>query len=333
MSSRTTSSSDKPSVDDSSKPTDDVSDSSQPCDNSSNGGSSKPSAGQSQDTPDSNESSKRKPLNVLLDAKVQSLRKVPLKVRGDYQASWITGCAFLPNGYAVLCDHSNNRVKLLDESLRIKGSVYMGYPGDVAVVDEYRVIVSMAQEQRLQYIRLPSMQLEGSISVGKFCYGIDVAKDLIFVACHSNFSEVPDGEVRVYDMTGTLIKRICGEGPCALVKPHNLAVSRCGTKLFVSDLGTRIIYCIGANGGMIYQNKDDFRGPRNVYLDAENNAYICDYDTNTVKIIAANGRGLKNPLIQGNGIEHPNSIAFRPEDGTMIIGCAGMEKLFVFTLA
>ena len=79
MSSRTTSSSDKPSVDDSSKPTDDVSDSSQPCDNSSNGGSSKPSAGQSQDTPDSNESSKRKPLNVLLDAKVQSLRKVPLK--------------------------------------------------------------------------------------------------------------------------------------------------------------------------------------------------------------------------------------------------------------
>ena len=360
MASKAKRGSDKPSMDYSTKPTDDFSDSSKPVDDSSfsesskssdDSGTSKPSkdsnsrpddaskASQDHFTNDASKASQNqdsRPLNSLLDATVKSSRQVPVKVRGDYAASWVTGCAFLPNGYAVICDHSNNGVKLLDRDFSLQGSLNIGYPGDVAVLDNRNVIVTVASEEKLQCITaLPSLKLGGTFAVGKKCYGVDVANDLIFVACHSNFSEVPDGEVRVFDYAGILMKRIGvnKDGSCMFLSSHNLAVSSCGTKICVSDLATRTVSCVRMDSKVIYQYKDaSLKGPRNVYLDADNNALVCDFDNNTVQVITANGRKHRNILTSKHGIEHPNSIAFRPSDGTLMIGCAGKDDLFVFTL-
>ena len=68
-----------------------------------------------------------------------------------------------------------------------------------------------------------------------------------------------------------------------------------------------------------------------MYVDDKNNAFICDFD-NTVNSITAKGRVHSNLLTQANGIVRLTSIAFRPSDGTMIIGCAGMNELFIFCL-
>ena len=69
-----------------------------------------------------------------------------------------------------------------------------------------------------------------------------------------------------------------------------------------------------------------------MYVDDNDNAFICDFDNNTVNSITAKGRGHSNLLTQANGIIRPTSIAFRPSDGTMIIGCAGTKELFIFSL-
>ena len=352
--------SNKSSADNSTKPTDDYSDSSKPVDDNPFTDSSKPSddsgtpklsegsnsrssdvskASQDQTTNDAAKASQNeesRPLNVILDATVKSSKQVPIKARGDWADSWITGCTFLPNGYSVICDHSNNSIKLLDSNFSIQGRLNIGYPGDVAVLDNNNVIVTVSSAEQLMRVQtLPSLMAGETFAVGKKCYGVDVANGLIFVACHSNFSEVPDGEIRVFDYAGILVRRIgvYDDGSCMFKSSHNLAVSRCGTRVFVSDLATRSISCVDMNSKVFYQYKDaSLKGPRNLYIDANNNALVCDFDNNTIQVITANGRKRRNLLTSEHKIEHPNSITFRPSDGTLMIGCAGKDKLFVFTL-
>ena len=223
--------------------------------------SSKASEALSDDQPESDSESESMPetkekskLHVLLGAKVWSAHTVPLKVKGDYSTCMITGCGFLPNGYAVLCDHSNDGIKLLDEKLRIKGAAYLGGPHDVAVVNEYKVIVSLPLEARLQYIMIQSLTLDRSIDVGFYCYGVDVAHGLIFIVCHCGSTYTADGQVQVYGLADNLRKRIGSnwEGSWSFIKPYSIAISRCGTKLFVTDLGTHVISCVGIKGDVIY---------------------------------------------------------------------------------
>ena len=360
MASKSKRGSDKPSVDSSTKPTDDYNDSSKPVEDSNFSDSSKPSddpvaskpadgsnsnpdnvtkVSHSQSHTDGSKASQEQEsgsLSIILNAKVKTSKQVPVKAMPDYYASWITGCTFLPNGYAVICDHSNNSIKLLDSNFNIQGRLNVSYPGDVAVLDNNNVIVTLSSEEQLMRVQVsPSLQAGETFEVGKKCYGVDVANGLIFVACHSNFSEVPDGEIRVFDYDGILVKRIgaYNDGSCMFKSSHNLAVSSCGTRVFVSDLATRSVYCIGMDSKLIYQYKDaSLKGPRNMYIDANNNALVCDFDNSAVQVITADGRKRRDLLSSENDIKHPNSVALRPSDGTLIVGCADKDNLFVFTL-
>ena len=110
-------------------------------------------------------------------------------------------------------------------------------------MDENKVIVTLPLEARLQYLMIASLTLDRSIDVGFYCYSVDVAHGLIFVVCHGGSTYTADGQVQVYDLAGNLRNRIGPnwEGSCSFIKPHSIAVSRCGTKLFVTDFGTLVI--------------------------------------------------------------------------------------------
>ena len=80
---------------------------------------------------------------VILGRKIQSTRKVNVKEAGDSKSPFITGCAVMPNGYTVICDRYNYKIKLLDSSYTLRESLKLpSYPWDVSIVDDKYIIVT-----------------------------------------------------------------------------------------------------------------------------------------------------------------------------------------------
>ena len=68
---------------------------------------------------------------------------INIKLQSDTYESFISGSTFLTSGELVLCNHNNNKLKLLDKSLQMKESIDVpGSPLDVAPVNQHQVIVT-----------------------------------------------------------------------------------------------------------------------------------------------------------------------------------------------
>ena len=113
---------------------------------------------------------------VLLGRQIQSHRKVNVRLADDKYGPEISGCVLLSNGYVVACDDVNNKIKLLDSSLLLQGSLKLpSNPRDIAVIDDNTVIVTMPPQKQLQYIQVfPQLRLSNFIQLDKWCWGVDV---------------------------------------------------------------------------------------------------------------------------------------------------------------
>ena len=271
---------------------------------------------------------------MLLENKVHTFYKVNIKVSSDKKPPQVTGCCFMTGGELVLCDYENNKIKLLDSSLSVKDSFELpGTPWDVAALDISHVVVTIPYSQQLQLIQVaPSLKNVRTISVGKICWGVDVAVGRIFVSCFTY--EKRDGEVRVYDLSGNLKKRhgICKRGIYMFDYPDYVAVSRSGDKIFVLDWGTKTISCWRADGNIVYQYSDEeLRFPCGLYVDESDNVIVCDYASHNVQVITATGDKHRTLLSSKDGIKDLMCISFRPRDGTLAIG-DNSNLLFVYKL-
>ena len=85
---------------------------------------------------------------VLLDCKVQSRSQVNVKACDDTETPFITGCTVMTNGDIVLCDYTNDKIKLLNSSGVLTRIVKLSsYPWDVSVLDPKSVIVTLPDNQ------------------------------------------------------------------------------------------------------------------------------------------------------------------------------------------
>lgn len=83
--------------------------------------------------------------NVVMGMTVKSSLQVNVKQPNvDSNTPIITACCFMPNKYTVFSDRANCSIKLMDESFKYQGRVKLRTgPGDVSVVDDNNVIVTL----------------------------------------------------------------------------------------------------------------------------------------------------------------------------------------------
>ena len=139
---------------------------------------------------------------IILERKVTSHKEVNVRHVGEKNDPEITRCAVMPNGHVVICDHNNDKMKLLDSSLALKDSMNLPYPWDVTVIDASHVIDTLVSTKRLQVVQIfPSMKAGRVFQLDQMCCGVAVSRDSIFVTCNDGLG---NGEVRVLDKQGTL---------------------------------------------------------------------------------------------------------------------------------
>ena len=270
---------------------------------------------------------------VLLDRNVLSRSQVRGYTDDDKTRPWITGCTVMPNGHVVLCDRSNSKIKLLDGSTSLVGSLEFSDPWDVSVLDTENVIITTPENRKLQVVQVfPHMKAGRTIQLDKECWGVEVSRGEIYITCHN---EPGEGEVRVLDLKGQLKRRLgAGQGGSLMfAPPWYITVNVTGEKIFVSDWSTRTITCMTVDGDVVYQYNDNALGrPRGLYCDSGDNILVCGSLSNNVQVITADGKKNRTLLSSRDGLQLPCSIAYRDSDDTLLVSCCDMKDILIFQL-
>ena len=272
------------------------------------------------------------PQPVFTNLKIKETTKVNVRCAADWRAAWITGCAFLPDGRVVLCDNNNRKVKIFDKSFTLEGSLDLpSGPWDVSVVSDTTVVVTLPEIQQLLYIEMvPSIKAGHVLQLDQWCYGIEAVCDDIYVTCHSEHMHCGDGEVRVMNQEGNVRKRlgINSDGSFMFERPDYVVVNTRSKKIFISDAEEHSVTSMLQNGTHIYRYMDSaLRWTSGVCVDDEDNILVCGVDSHNVHVVSPTGEKHSIILSSQDGIEKPCSIAYRHEDGTVVIGFPDDELL------
>ena len=117
--------------------------------------------------------------------------------------------------------------------------------------------------------------------------------------------------------------------------PDYIAVNDTGDKIFVSDWGTYAVTCLTTDGEIVYQHSvaEHRRHPKALHVDEDDYVIVSFYNP-TIQIITPAGAENKELLSfkagHDLGLYACMGMAFRPSDGTLVIGCLENENLFIF---
>ena len=254
-------------------------------------------------------------------------KEINIKTPDDCQTAWITGCVFMPDGQLVLCDSNNRKIKLLDTSLDLQGSLDLpSGPWDISAVNDTTVIITLPEMQQLQYIEVvPGLKAGCVLQLDQMCYGVEVVDGDIYVTCHSEHMHSGDGEVRVLGQDGNVRKRLgMNENRTFMFgRPDYVTVNARSNRIYVSDAEEYTVTCLMSDATVtcIYQYTDlELRWTGGMCVDDEDNIIICGVDSNNVHVVTTTGKKHSILLTFRDGIKKPCSVAYRREDSTMIIG-------------
>ena len=213
------------------------------------------------------------------EKKKHSISHVKIRIPDDNGKPDITGCCFMPDGKAVLCDYYNYQIKILDTSWRSISNLELALrPFDVSVHNDTDIINTIPEERQLQILAVtPQLKILRSIQLDKECWGVDVFGDEIYITC----GLIEKGEIRVLDSDGNERQRICKSketGKYMFKDPSYIAVSAFSGKIYVTDSLTCILTCLTSYGKLVYQYKDEeVQDPAGILVDSADNVL---YTTN-----------------------------------------------------
>ena len=271
---------------------------------------------------------------LLLDSKIQSQKEVNVKIPDDKNTPIITGTVVMATDEIVFCDWNNNKLKLLDSSNALKGSLKLNaQPWDVSVVDAKTIIVTLPGNQQLQYIDVFSRLTPGRVlQLNKKCWGVHVTGGKILTTCHNQPGE---GEVRILDLDGNLLQQlgINQGGSFMFNNPSYITVSPSEKKIFVSDTGKHTITCMTMDNHVIYQYSDGgMKCPSGLYCDGGDNILVCGLNSHNIPVITAEGKKHCDLVSSRDGLKWPMSISYRESDDTLIVGCYDSNNVILYKL-
>ena len=274
--------------------------------------------------------------NVMwLNKRIRSISKVNIRIPDDSRVPHIFGCCVMSDGQAVLCDYNNYQIKLLDSSYKLIANLKLPtQPRDISVLNDTKVIITIPGEGQLLIVSVTSqLRIIRTIQLDNVCWGVDVSGGEIYITCW----ESEQGEIRILDMSCNERRRISLSRVMAtyMIKtPLYIAVSAFSGKIFITHFETETLTCLTSDGQLVYQYNDQRLGrPRDILVDSADNVLLCYGHSHTIVVITADGRKHGTLLSDKDGIEYPDSLAYRARDNTVIVGCVHTDQLACIQLA
>ncbi|VDI38426.1 Hypothetical predicted protein [Mytilus galloprovincialis] len=167
--------------------------------------------------------------------------------------------------------------------------------GVVVIPGTERAVVTLPDEESIQFINTANMTKDDKVKVSFTCYGITVGRDRIYVGGK-------DGTIKVLDTNGTILKLIKqGSGDITF-----LVYDDCHEQFFGRSHNK--LQCFKLDGTLVYSK--DVSGTAGVTRDRQGNIYYGGYYTSNIQRMSPDGENCEEMLKEDDGIDSPYGMCF-----------------------
>ena len=249
--------------------------------------------------------------------RVANKKRINITLSSDapWYSAWISGSKFLSDGRLILVDGDNYKIKLLSSDFEIEETLSFreGFISvfSVGIINDTTVVITEPLENQIEFVQVvPRLQRERIVNIGIKCYGVDVLKDTIYLACY-------DGRIRRYDMDGHFKDKLT----VRFQGPYWITVNHVSENLCVADWNARSVTCITPSGDVLFTYTDpSLKRPQAVLVDDLDSIIIADWRNNNIQVIKNSDKSYRNLLTSNDGIQSPYSLAYRRSDKTLVVG-------------
>jgi hypothetical protein len=247
-------------------------------------------------------------MSVIQHPSVKSINDIKLTLHTTFNipngkdVTLITGCIVCPNGKIIFVDWLlNSRLVILNDDATLDKVITcsLGRPFDVTCLDDATVVVS--RNNGIEIININSTKTERRIKTSKPCYGI-THHNGILLWCEDNrgiqMMKLSDGRVT------TLVKQDN--------LPYNSYITTCGDNIYQANRHTSTVTCYTIKGEKLWEYKDVsvLNDPSGITVDNKSNVYVTSFTSNTVVVVAPDGRQGRQLISSDDGLKGPTGLYF-----------------------
>ncbi|VDH95074.1 Hypothetical predicted protein [Mytilus galloprovincialis] len=220
---------------------------------------------------------------------------IKLRLQTNIENTGVTECSVSCTGDIIFLDKNDNRVLILNEDGIWRKDVRLTIrnPFDVTSIDHKRVAVSFPRCLRIQIINTATTNVERTIDVHSFCYGLTYR----------------DGKL-TYCGTGKGIQsvKLSCNFPSTLVEDVTLSdrsyVATSEDKLYYTNSSHHTVTCCSLTGEKMWEYKDQsVCSPYGtIVVDEDSNVYIASCDNHSIFLLSSDGKHVRKLLGKDDGI-------------------------------
>jgi hypothetical protein len=197
----------------------------------------------------------------------------------------------------LLCNYSDKKVYIYKDYKTYEDKISLtSSPCGITVVPcTDKAVVTLLQEESIQFINTTNNTKDNKINIGVRCVGVTAVKDKIYIG--------GGDKVIILNIDGSFVRKIATHGGLN----YYLLCNERNDQLLLRQNGRRLC-CINLDGHVIYRY--DISGYRGLAVDQQGHVYISGHDSHDIHRLSPDGTFRDIVLSKHDGVDWPCSITF-----------------------
>ncbi|KAJ8306719.1 hypothetical protein KUTeg_015760 [Tegillarca granosa] len=213
--------------------------------------------------------------------------------------TWVYGGCFLSDDTLLITLFNGKKLALLNSNgdLIKQSDELPGYVNDVCMLDPTTVVVTQCDDKVIDFINIPTLTVNKTVSVGVWCGGITSSDNKLYVGCKN--------KLLILDKDGNKQKEINTNGYIFGVTIINQGEK----KIVYTTYSKNSCHFVRASDLQEIQRftHPELKSPRGVTSDREGNVYIVGESLGNVFQLSSDGEFIRILL---TGLDRPHGIRF-----------------------
>jgi len=241
---------------------------------------------------------------------------IQMKAGSDKDMCDLTGMVLLPGDMMLLCDWSNDSVKLVDlkTGQLVSTLCLLSRPWAVCAAPQQQVAVTLPEEGVIQLLNISvNITKSTSIKIKSNCWAICALKDDFVVTYH-------DGNIAIVDRKGRELYSRFGQK--LFSRPLYISVNASEPAVYVSDIDLHTVTKLDLELKVVRTMKNEqMQTIRSLVAVDEHHLLVSCERSHTIVLLNTKTQKVRVLLDEEKGIQGPKCASYSPENERLYVTC------------